>query len=249
MPPQRTTRIADLIREGQRSLSFEFMPPKDEAGAEQLWKAISELEPYAPTFVSVTYGAGGATRDTTVRVTGRIAAETSLTPVAHLTCVGHTREELERILDTYSEVGVQHLMALRGDPAEGPRAPWSSTPGGLDYALDLVEWALSAGRKPIKRPLPSQRSVLVIKHLRNAAQRLTMARLSDSDRQHFGGLLQAALQQCEERLRARFRPEPLRESPPGEPSPRVPMPWCPSRTPTTEAIASSSPGASAPDST
>ncbi len=74
------------------------------------------------------------------------------------------------------------------------------------YALDLVEWALSAGRKPIKRPLPSQRSVLVIKHLRAAAQRLTLARLSDADRQHFGSLLQSALQGCEERLRAKFRP-------------------------------------------
>jgi methylenetetrahydrofolate reductase (NADPH) len=93
----------------------------------------------------VTYGAGGSTRDTTVRVTGRIAAETSLTPVAHLTCVGHTRDELERILDTYQQAGVQHLMALRGDPSDGPRAPWEPTPGGLNYATELVELARSRG--------------------------------------------------------------------------------------------------------
>src|SRR6478672_1200123 len=83
--------IGQLIHDGQRSISFEFMPPRDEAGVEQLWKAIRDLEAYRPTFVSVTYGAGGSTRDTTVRVTGRIAKETTLTPMAHLTCVGRSR--------------------------------------------------------------------------------------------------------------------------------------------------------------
>ncbi|CAN5536659.1 methylenetetrahydrofolate reductase [NAD(P)H] [soil metagenome] len=137
--------MAELIGEGERSISFEFYPPRDEAGVEQLWKAIRALEPYAPNFVSVTYGAGGSTRDTTVEITGRIARETSLTPVAHLTCVGHTRAELEKILDTYTEAGVHHLMALRGDPPEGPRAPWTPTEGGLTYASDLVELARSRG--------------------------------------------------------------------------------------------------------
>ncbi len=137
--------MAELIGSGQRSISFEFFPPKDEAGVERLWRAIQALEPYQPTFVSVTYGAGGATRDTTVEITGRIARETSLTPVAHLTCVGHTREELEKILDTYAEAGVHHVMALRGDPPEGPRAEWTPTEGGLTYALDLVELARSRG--------------------------------------------------------------------------------------------------------
>jgi methylenetetrahydrofolate reductase (NADPH) len=134
-------RIGDLIRAGERSFSFEFFPPKDDAGEAQLWQAISDLEPYRPTFVSVTYGAGGSTRETTVRVTGRIAAETSLTPVGHLTCVGHTREELEGILDAYAEAGVHHVLALRGDPAEGPRADWAPTEGGLNYARELVEMA------------------------------------------------------------------------------------------------------------
>ncbi|WP_148614670.1 methylenetetrahydrofolate reductase [NAD(P)H] [Nocardioides rubriscoriae] len=145
MATGRGVSMAELIGSGQRSISFEFFPPKDEAGVERLWRAIQALEPYQPTFVSVTYGAGGATRDTTVEITGRIARETTLTPVAHLTCVGHTREELEKILDTYAEAGVHHVMALRGDPPEGPRAAWTPTEGGLTYALDLVELARSRG--------------------------------------------------------------------------------------------------------
>src|SRR4026207_1853927 len=108
------------IEEGERSFSFEFFPPKDADGEAQLWQAITELEPYRPTFVSVTYGAGGSTRDTTVRVTGRIASETSLTPMAHLTCVGHTRDELPAILASYSAAGIRNVLALRGDPPDGP---------------------------------------------------------------------------------------------------------------------------------
>jgi methylenetetrahydrofolate reductase (NADPH) len=131
--------IGRLIREGGRSFSFEFFPPKDEAGEEQLWAAIEALEPYRPTFVSVTYGAGGSTRDKTVKVTARIARETSMVPMAHLTCVGHTVAEIEAILDDYAEAGVRNVMVLRGDPSEGPRAPWTPTPGGLTYAQELVE--------------------------------------------------------------------------------------------------------------
>ena len=138
MDTDRGQSMADLIAEGQRSFSFEFFPPKDEAGEEQLWSAVRALEPYRPTFVSVTYGAGGSSRDTTVRVTSRIARETSLLPVAHLTCVGHTREELQGILDEYAAGGVRHVMALRGDPEGGPTAPWTPTEGGLEYACDLV---------------------------------------------------------------------------------------------------------------
>ncbi len=133
--------MAELIAEGGRSFSFEFFPPRDEAGEEQLWAAVRALEPYAPTFVSVTYGAGGSSRDTTVRITARIARETSLLPVAHLTCVGHTREELDRILTDYAAGGVHHVMALRGDPEGGPRAAWTPTEGGLEYANELVELA------------------------------------------------------------------------------------------------------------
>jgi methylenetetrahydrofolate reductase (NADPH) len=137
--------IAARLRAGEPSFSFEFFPPKDEAGEAQLWQAIETLEPYQPTFVSVTYGAGGTTRDTTVRVTGRIARETSLTPMAHLTCVGHTVAEIEAVLDSYADAGVENVMLLRGDPHEGPRAPWTPTAGGLTYAAELVELVKARG--------------------------------------------------------------------------------------------------------
>ncbi|MBF4160590.1 methylenetetrahydrofolate reductase [NAD(P)H] [Nocardioides acrostichi] len=141
----RGRSMRELIASGERSFSFEFLPPKTDAGEEQLWSAVQALEPFAPTFVSVTYGAGGSSRDTTVRITSRIARETSLTPVAHLTCVGHTRAELDGILDEYAAAGVRHLMLLRGDPPEGPRAEWTPTPGGPEYALELVEMAAARG--------------------------------------------------------------------------------------------------------
>jgi methylenetetrahydrofolate reductase (NADPH) len=137
--------MRELLARGERSFSFEFFPPRDEVGEQQLWEAIEALEPYHPNFVSVTYGAGGGTRDKTIGITGRIARETSMTPVAHLTCVGHTRSELEGILDAYAAEGVQHVMLLRGDPSEGPRAEWTPTEGGLTYAIELVELARSRG--------------------------------------------------------------------------------------------------------
>ena len=138
MTSGRGLNMRELLERGERSFSFEFFPPKDEAGEEQLWQAITELEPYGPTFVSVTYGAGGTTRDRTVAITERIARETSLLPVAHLTCVGHTTDELSAILDELSEAGVRHVMALRGDPPTGPGTPWTPTEGGLTYANELV---------------------------------------------------------------------------------------------------------------
>ncbi len=145
MSTERGRSMGELIAGGERSYSFEFFPPKDEAGEAQLWRAISDLEPYRPTFVSVTYGAGGSSRESTVRITSRIAHETSMTPIAHLTCVGHTRAELQDILDSYAAAGVHHVLALRGDPREGPRATWTPTEGGLDHAVELVELARSRG--------------------------------------------------------------------------------------------------------
>lgn len=130
--------MGELLARGDRSFSFEFFPPKDEAGEQQLWQAITELEPYGPTFVSVTYGAGGTTRDRTVAITERIARETSMLPVAHLTCVGHTTDELTAILDELGRAGVRHVMALRGDPPDGPGSAWTPTAGGLSYASELV---------------------------------------------------------------------------------------------------------------
>lgn len=137
--------LRQLIERGERSFSFEFFPPRDAAGEAQLWQAITDLEPYRPTFVSVTYGAGGSSRDATVRITGRIAAETSLTPVGHLTCVGHARAELAGILDEYAAAGIEHVLALRGDPEAGPRADWRPAPGGLAHASDLVALAADRG--------------------------------------------------------------------------------------------------------
>jgi 5,10-methylenetetrahydrofolate reductase len=134
----RDLSMRERLDSGERSFSFEFFPPKDAAGEEQLWQAITELEPYGPTFVSVTYGAGGTTRDRTVAITERIARETSLLPVAHLTCVGHTTDELTAILRDLDKAGVRHVMALRGDPPGGPGSPWTPTDGGLTYANELV---------------------------------------------------------------------------------------------------------------
>jgi methylenetetrahydrofolate reductase (NADPH) len=144
MTEHRAPRIGELLRRGERSFSFEFFPPKDEEGERILWRSISELEPLRPTFVSVTYGAGGATRDRTIAITGRIARETSLLPMAHLTCVGHTTEEIAGILQQVSDAGVRNVLALRGDPPGGPGTPWVSTDGGVEYAAELVEFIRSA---------------------------------------------------------------------------------------------------------
>jgi methylenetetrahydrofolate reductase (NADPH) len=137
--------VSDLIAAGERSISFEFFPPKDEAGERQLWTALRELEALRPTFVSVTYGAGGGTRDRTIRVTEGIAAQTTLTPMAHLTCVGHSRDELRSVIGSYADAGVRNVLALRGDPPGGPGTPWTATPGGLTYASELIELVTSLG--------------------------------------------------------------------------------------------------------
>jgi methylenetetrahydrofolate reductase (NADPH) len=125
--------------------SFEFFPPKDIEGEERLWLAMSQLESIAPDFISVTYGAGGSTRDRTIRITSEITARTQIPTVAHLTCVGSTRDELIEILGKYRDAGIKSILALRGDPAGGPRAPWSTTVGGLNHADELVTLASQFG--------------------------------------------------------------------------------------------------------
>ncbi len=129
----------------QLTYSFEFFPPKDVEGEERLWAAMSQLESIAPDFISVTYGAGGSTRDRTIRITSEITARTHIPTVAHLTCVGSTRDELIEILGKYRDAGIKSILALRGDPTGGPRAPWTPTPNGLNHADELVTLAAEFG--------------------------------------------------------------------------------------------------------
>jgi methylenetetrahydrofolate reductase (NADPH) len=143
--PGSAPSVAELLASGRRSYSFEFFPPRTDEGERALWAALRELEPLRPTFVSVTYGAGGTTRDRTVAITGRIARETSLLPMAHLTCVGHSTTELECILASLADSGVNNVLALRGDPLAGPGTAWIPTEGGIDYASELVSFIRARG--------------------------------------------------------------------------------------------------------
>lgn len=118
-------------------VSFEFFPPKTEKMAETLWSSITRLAPLQPRFVSVTYGAGGTTRERTHATVVRILKETSLTPAAHLTCVNATAEEVDAVARDYWAAGVRHIVALRGDPPEGEQS-YKPHPGGYAYAADLV---------------------------------------------------------------------------------------------------------------
>jgi methylenetetrahydrofolate reductase (NADPH) len=122
---------------GDIAVSFEFFPPKTEGMAETLWRSIETLAPLRPRFVSVTYGAGGSTRERTHATVERIVRETELTPAAHLTCVGATREEVDSIAKSYWDAGVRHIVALRGDSPE-PGQAYSPHPGGYANAAELV---------------------------------------------------------------------------------------------------------------
>jgi methylenetetrahydrofolate reductase (NADPH) len=128
-------------RSGRPRVSFEFFPPKTEALEQQLWEAIRKLEPLSPSFVSVTYGAGGSTRDRTHRTVARIIDETTLRPAAHLTCVGAGRAEVDEVLRAYWRAGVRHIVALRGDPPGGVGTAFEPHPDGYSDAAALVAGA------------------------------------------------------------------------------------------------------------
>ena len=136
------TKIADLLAVG-RTYSFEFFPPKSDEATALLEKTIGELEPLAPSFVSVTYGAGGSTRERTRDVVLHIERDTSLPAMAHLTCIGHSRQELVDILTGYREAGIENILALAGDPPPGEEPAAVETE--LAYALDLVELVREVG--------------------------------------------------------------------------------------------------------
>src|SRR5579863_5072674 len=137
------TEVTPSVADGQRvqkhpAISFEFFPPKSEEMEKSLWETIERLAPLAPSFVSVTYGAGGSTRERTHSTIARILAETTLLPAAHLTCVGAARAEIDGIVARYHEIGVRHIVALRGDPPGGIGTPFFTHPEGYQTSPELV---------------------------------------------------------------------------------------------------------------
>lgn len=134
----RIERLISDERWTAPKVSFEFFPPKSDAMAEQLWQVVTTLEALNPTFVSVTYGAGGSTRERTHTTVRRIVQETSLKPAAHLTCVGARRDEIDAVARDYWDAGVRHIVALRGDAPAGEEH-YTPHPDGYAYASDLVE--------------------------------------------------------------------------------------------------------------
>jgi len=155
-------RLSRFMPAGHRriAVSFEFFPPKDEQMEQVLWESIERLAPLSPSFVSVTYGAGGSTRERTHATVKRILAETPLTPAAHLTCVAATKDDIDAIVRNYHAAGVRHIVALRGDSIEGAGAKYAPHPGGYRNSADLTagikrispDFEISVSGYPEKHP-------------------------------------------------------------------------------------------------
>ncbi|MFB9687658.1 methylenetetrahydrofolate reductase [NAD(P)H] [Amycolatopsis plumensis] len=139
------TSVIERLRGDGPKFSIEFFPPRDTADEAVLWKAIRELEPYDPAYMSITYGAGGSSRDGTVRSIARVATETTLVPMAHLTAVNHSVAELRNVIGWYASVGVRNILALRGDPPGDVYGEWIPHPQGLTYAEELVQLVRELG--------------------------------------------------------------------------------------------------------
>ncbi|MBS0243084.1 MAG: methylenetetrahydrofolate reductase [NAD(P)H] [Proteobacteria bacterium] len=156
---ERPERKSRLVGNGDIDVSFEFFPPKTEKMEEALWTSIRRLAPLTPNFVSVTYGAGGSTRERTHNTVARIVKETDLKPAAHLTCVNATRDEVDQVVRGYHEAGVRHIVALRGDPPAGVGTRYEAHPGGYAKTSDLIagiksigKFEISVGGYPEKHP-------------------------------------------------------------------------------------------------
>jgi len=154
--PMKGSRI---VGSGDIEVSFEFFPPKTERMEEALWSSIHRLAPLRPKFVSVTYGAGGSTRERTHNTVARIVKETALAPAAHLTCVNASRAEIDEVVRSYWDAGVRHIVALRGDPPGGVGTPYVAHPAGYAQTADLIaaikrigNFAVSVGGYPEKHP-------------------------------------------------------------------------------------------------